>query len=126
MLYEIEILGKPMRYNKYSNKKTNVDGIIFDSRAEARRYRELKSMEQAGLIKSLVLQPKFLLQDKFKYNGKTYRKIEYIADFGYIDTSTGQIIVEDVKGMETDVFKLKMKMFLSLYGDTVDFKVIKE
>lgn len=46
--------------NKYSNKITLVDGIKFDSKAEAKRYKELKLMEQAGLIKSLVLQPKFL------------------------------------------------------------------
>ena len=44
-----------------------------------------------------------------KKNGRTFRKIEYIADFQYIEN--GKTIVEDVKGMQTDVFKLKHKIF---------------
>ena len=52
--------------NKYHAIKTTVDGITFDSRAEARRYRELKLLERAGVIENLVLQPKFELQPKYK------------------------------------------------------------
>lgn len=114
-----------MRYTKYKNKKTDVDGIIFDSKAEAKRYKELKVMEKAGLIKCLVLQPKFLLQDRFKCRGKMYRKIEYIADFKYIEVETNKTIVEDVKGVETDVFKLKKKLFLKLYGQDCELKIVK-
>ena len=69
--------------NKYFNKKTVVDGIQFDSKLEANRYCELKLLEKSGEIKDLKLQPKFLLQESFKKNGKTYRKVEYIADFTY-------------------------------------------
>lgn len=29
------------------------------------------------------------------------------------------------KGMETDVFKLKRKMFIKKYGDQCDFRIIK-
>ena len=50
---------------------------------ESRRYKELKLLERAGEISNLKLQPRFLLQDSFKKNGKTYRKIEYVADFMY-------------------------------------------
>lgn len=81
----------------------------FDSIKESKRYKELKLLERAGEISNLELQPKFLLQDSFKKNGKAYRKIEYIADF-YI-ANVGKIIVEDVKGLQTDVFKLKHKLF---------------
>ena len=56
---------------------------VFDSIRESQRYKELKLLERAGEISNLKLQPKFLLQDSFKKNGKTYRKIEYIADFSY-------------------------------------------
>lgn len=56
---------------------------VFDSIRESQRYKELKLLERAGEISNLELQPKFLLQDSFKKNGKTYRKIEYIADFSY-------------------------------------------
>ena len=50
-----------------------------------------------------------------KKNGRTFRKIEYIADFQYIEN--GKTIVEDVKGMQTDVFKLKHKIFEKVYPD---------
>lgn len=95
--------------SKYRNKKTQIGMYVFDSIAESKRYKELALLEKAGQIKGLELQPKFLLQEGFKKNGKTYRKIEYIADFMYIEN--GKVIIEDVKGMETDVFKLKRKMF---------------
>ena len=71
--------------SKYHNKKTQIDMYIFDSIAEAKRYKELKLLEMAGEISNLELQPKFLLQERFKKNNKTYRKIEYIADFKYIE-----------------------------------------
>ena len=80
---------------KYKNKKTQVDMYVFDSIAESRRYKELALLERAGEIKDLQLQPRFLLQESFKKNGKTYRKIEYVADFMY--SQNGKNIVEDVK-----------------------------
>lgn len=101
--------------NKYRNKKVIVDDYIFDSIQESKRYKELKILLKAGEIQDLELQPHFLLQESFKKNGKTYRKIEYIADFKYIEN--GKIIVEDVKGLQTDVFKLKHKLFEKKYPE---------
>ena len=100
---------------KYHNKRTTVDGITFDSKKEARRYAELKMLEKGGAISQLVLQPRFELQESFKKNGKTYRKIEYVADFMYRDNEKNVTIVEDVKGIKTDVYKLKRKMFEKVY-----------
>ena len=100
---------------KYHNKRTTVDGITFDSKKEARRYAELKMLEKGGAISQLVLQPRFELQESFKKNGKTYRKIEYVADFMYRDNEKNVTIVEDVKGVKTDVYKLKRKMFEKVY-----------
>ena len=108
--------------NKYRNKKIQVDMYVFDSIAESRRYKELKLLERAGEITDLELQPKFLLQEGFKKNGKTYRKIEYTADFMY--TEKGKKIVEDVKGIQTDVFKLKHKLFEKKYPE-LELKIIK-
>lgn len=62
--------------NKYRNKKTQVDMYVFDSIAESKRYKELALLQRAGEIQNLELQPRFLLQESFKKNGKTYRKIE--------------------------------------------------
>ena len=108
--------------NKYRNKKVQVDMYVFDSIAESRRYKELKLLERAGKIQNLELQPHFLLQESFKKNGKTFRKIEYIADFKYIEN--GKTIVEDVKGIQTDVFKLKHKLFEKKYPD-LELRIIK-
>lgn len=107
--------------SKYKAKKTLVDGIVFDSKKEAARYQELKLLEKAGVIKDLSLQPNFLLQDKFKYQGKTHRKIEYIADFQYYIIKDKKWVIEDVKGFKTDVYKLKKKLFLKKYGEDYDF-----
>ena len=108
--------------NKYNNKKVQVDMYVFDSIAESQRYKELKLLERAGEITNLELQPRFLLQESFKKNGKTYKKIEYIADFKYIEK--GKTIIEDVKGMQTDVFKLKHKLFEKKYPD-LELKIIE-
>lgn len=108
--------------NKYRNKKTQIDMYVFDSIAESKRYKELVLLQRAGKITELQLQPKFLLQESFKKNGKTYRKIEYIADFMYEEN--GKIIVEDVKGKETEVFKLKHKLFEKKYP-ALELRIIK-
>ena len=108
--------------NKYKNKKVQIDMYVFDSIAESRRYKELALLEKAGEIENLQLQPKFLLQESFKKNGKTYRKIEYIADFMYEEK--GKVIVEDVKGKETEVFKLKHKLFEKKYPG-LELRIIK-
>lgn len=105
----------PQQQRKYLNKKTIVDGISFDSKKEARRYQELKQLQQSGAITALRLQPVYELQPKFKCNGKTERAITYKADFEYIED--GKTIVEDTKGMLTEVFKIKRKLFLCRYPE---------
>ena len=80
---------------KYRNKKIMIDGYLFDSIAESNRYKELKLLEKTKKISNLEVQPHFLLQESFRKNGKTYRKVEYIADFKY--TENKRTIVEDVK-----------------------------
>ena len=104
------------RTHKYNATKTEVDGIKFDSKAEARRYKELKLLESVGDISKLELQPKYELQESFTHNGKRIRSINYVADFFYLDKD-GNKIVEDVKGLKTDVYLLKKKMFQKKYPD---------
>ena len=110
-------LNQYEKKSKYSAEKTEVDGITFDSTKESKRYANLKLLERAGVIENLKLQPRFLLQEGFTYNGHKERKIEYVADFQY--ERNGQTIVEDVKGMKTEVYKLKRKLFLYKYRDIV-------
>jgi thymidylate kinase len=93
--------------NKYGAKKVIIDGIKFDSKMEADYFLYLK--QQPNVI-AFRLQPKFLLQDKFVKRGITFRKIEYKADFDVLYEG-GRIETIDIKGAETEVFKIKRKLF---------------
>lgn len=94
--------------NKYGAVKTVVDGIKFDSKAEARRYKNLKLLERAGEITNLELQPRYdLIVNGVKCGF-------YKADFRYLEN--GKLVVEDVKGMKTPVYNLKKKLIKVIYG----------
>lgn len=97
-------------FNKYSAKKTTIGDKVYDSKKEARRATVLKRWQDVGLITGLKEQVRFVLQEGYTNNkGKKIRPIEYVADFMYVQD--GRQIVEDCKGMRTDVYKLKKKMF---------------
>ena len=110
--------------SKIANKPCLVDGIRFHSRKEARRYRELMLLQKAGLISNLILQPKYKLavgnrpillkSDRYK-NG---RQVTAIMDFAYIDEG-GQEVVEDVKGIDTPISRLKRAIVEAQYGVVV-------
>jgi hypothetical protein len=105
---------------KFLAKKTIVNGIKFDSKKESLRYKELLLLQKKGIITDLKLQPRYTLQESFKKNGKTYRKIEYVADFAYYDKELKKEVIEDVKSDFTEkdkVFKLKQKLFEYKYKD---------
>ncbi len=114
--------GMFIKRHKYNAKVVEFDGFRFASKKELKRYLELKTLEKAGKIKDLKLQPIFLLQEGFYYQGKSIRQITYRADFEYVDEK-GNRVVEDVKGFKTDVYKLKKKLFLKKYPDVI-FKEI--
>lgn len=103
--------------SKYHAKKTTVDGITFDSRREADRYLVLKGMEEEGAIEDLRRQVRYELVPAFDVDGRHYRPVFYMADFVYVED--GKEVVEDVKGMRTDVYKLKSKLFARRYGMSV-------
>jgi len=95
---------------KYRNKKTEVNGVTFDSAGEAKRYQELLLMEKAGIISDLQRQVKFVLTPK--QEGE--RESSYLADFVYLEN--GERVVEDYKGMKTDAYILKRKFMLFFHG----------
>lgn len=104
--------------SKYGNRKTELDGMIFDSRKEAARWCELKLMERAGLITDLFRQfPFTILPAQRNEKGKVIeRPVKYVADFVYTDKNTGKTVVEDAKGVRTKEYILKRKMMLYLHG----------
>ena len=113
-------LGRPVKRHKYGARRIEIDGIMFDSIKESRRYIELKQLEQAGEISNLELQPEYELQPAFDCCGKRQRRIVYRADFRYKDGD--KVVVEDVKGYDTPVSRLKRKMVLYQYG--IDVKLV--
>lgn len=104
---------------KYKSKKTEVDGIVFDSKKEAKRYLELKAMMEAGEIQNLELQKKYVLipSQKRLVGGKMKvieRECAYKADFTY---KVGDMtVVEDTKGFKTKDYIIKRKLMLKVYG----------
>ena len=106
--------------NKYRAKMTVVDGHVFDSKKEARRYGELRLLERAGEIHGLELQKEFELIPVQRRDGRVCeRAVKYRADFCYIDKS-GQYVAEDVKGYTGGasyrLFAVKRKLMLQRYG----------
>ena len=99
--------------NKYRNVPCVVDGINFPSKAEARRYSELKLMKQAGTIRWFNRQPSFLLSGGIRYR----------PDF-IVCGQDGRVWVVDVKGLVTPVFRMKQKIWAEMYPD-IPLEVVK-
>lgn len=112
----LKSIGHGLKKAKYSNIKTEVDGILFDSKKEANRYVLLKLLERTGEITDLVLQPKFLIADAVILDGRKQRARYYIADFQYTDLVTGKTVVEDVKGMKTAAYRAKRHQVKLIHG----------
>ncbi|HEB2311924.1 TPA: DUF1064 domain-containing protein, partial [Staphylococcus aureus] len=96
--------------SKYNAKKVEYKGIVFDSKVECEYYQYLESNMNGTNYDRIEIQPKFELLPKLDKQ----RKIEYIADFAlYLDDKLIEVI--DIKGMPTEVAKLKAKMFRHKY-----------
>lgn len=111
---EKPIVGKPR--SKYGNQKTEVNGVKYDSKKEAKRAEQLELQQRLGIISDLERQKKYVLQPSFKFLGKTIREISYVADFVYKEN--GELVVEDVKSpaSRTPVYLLKKKMMMYVHG----------
>lgn len=104
------------RGSKFGARKTEYNGITYDSKREAEYARDLDILKQAGMILDYERQPVFPLQDRFIKNKKVYRPIRYVADFK-VTYPDGRVEIIDVKGFKTTEFKLKEKMFHYRYRD---------
>ena len=120
------------RASKYYNIKTRaLDGTVFDSHKEARRWDELLLLQRAGKITELRRQVEYELipaqYETYERYGKKgqrlkdgvrllERKVCYVADFVYTDAETGENIVEDAKGVRTKDYILKRKLMLALHS----------
>lgn len=130
-----------MRRSKLGNKAIIIDGQRFDSKAEARRYSQLRLLEKAGEVSDIRCQVMYeLIPGHYEYvpTGKIFSRgarkgqkeykrvtvelpVTYRADFVYKDKD-GNTVVEDVKGY-TDPksatyakFVIKRKLMLWIHG----------
>lgn len=105
-----------MARKKFNNKIVKIGDFTFDSQAEADYYLHLSDLQDKGIVRNIVLQPVFLLQEGFTKNGIRHQKISYKADF-LIHYTDGRIEVVDVKGAVTPLFSMKRKMFEYKYRE---------
>jgi hypothetical protein len=118
--------------SKYYNIKTKTsDGKVFDSVKEARRWEQLLLLQKAGRIVELQRQVEYELMPAQYESYERYtkkgvrlkegrrlieRKVKYVADFVYRDAETGELIVEDTKGVKTKDYIIKRKLLLAVHG----------
>lgn len=108
------------KYNKYNNIRTEVDGVVFASKKEAREWVRLCGELKAGHITALDRQIKYQFPDGFGgliRHVKSNRPLTYIADFVYI--RNGQKIIADAKGHITPEYKIKAALMKCLLGITI-------
>jgi len=113
---------------KFHSRKTTIDGIHFASKLEAERYIQLKMMLKTDppMISDLKLQPEFQIFRGYvdPETGQKVKSRYYVADFQYVDNVEHKVIVEDTKGVETDVFRLKWDFVRSEYPQ-FEFRKLK-
>lgn len=109
--------------NKYGAEPTEVDGIRFASKAEARRYQELRILERAGQITDLRLQPRYELQPAFVDNkGMKRASIQYTADFAFREPGNPREVILEVKGALTRDYLVRARLFLYQHPE-LEFRV---
>jgi hypothetical protein len=100
------------RRNKYNAKKCTVDNITFDSKAEARFYQLVKFRQLTGEIKY------FLMQVPFRLPGGTIYRVDFV-----LFMADGSVEYIDVKGFQTQVFKIKKREIEAVYP--IELKIVK-
>lgn len=109
--------------SKYGNRRVEYDGRTFHSVAEMEHYKTLKLQEAAGEISDLECQPRYELLPWFRdRDGTAHQPIFYVADFGFTEQSRS--VAVDVKGMETELFKLKSKLFRFHYPH-IELRIVR-
>lgn len=95
--------------HKYRAKPIVIDGIRFASTKEGNHYMVLKDRIRCGEIIDLELQPEFPIM----ING--LKICVYKADFRYTEVATGEVVICDVKGVRTPVYRIKAKLVKALF-----------
>lgn len=112
--------GRPPRTKFRSCPTRCSEGVMHQSALEARRCTELHLMQKGGLIAGLVAHP----QKRYSLDVNGQHICDYMADFAYYDKERQTTVVEDTKGFQTEVFRLKMKLMAACHG--IDVELVRK
>jgi hypothetical protein len=112
------LLAQP-RAHKYHAEPTIIDGMRFDSKKEATRWGWLRYKQKVGELRDLRRQVRYPLSVVNLATGEITECGAYLADFVYVDVASGALVVEDVKGFRTPLYRLKCRLMHALYGITI-------
>lgn len=106
------LTAKASKLGKYNSRRVTVDGITFDSQAEADRWWDLCHLERAGVIRDLEVHPRIPLSVGGVQIG------HYVGDFRYVDVESGRTVIEDVKSpiTKTPIYEWKKRHVRAQYG----------
>ena len=103
------------KQSKYKAKKSECDGIVFDSKVEMEYYKYLRLQASLNEIKHFEIQVPYPLLDRFQAaTGENIRSITYKLDF-VVKHLDGTVQAIDIKGISTEVAKIKRKLFMNKY-----------
>ncbi len=76
-------------------------------------------MQQGGLIRDLEAHP----QPRWSLDVNGLHVCDYMGDFRYFDVERGEVVVEDTKGILTDVCRMKLKLMAACHG--IDVQLVR-
>jgi hypothetical protein len=112
-----DMRDKPAKPSKYRNQIVMDGEMRFDSKAEYRHWCHLVLLQKAREIFDLQRQVPFVLAPAAIFGGSKHRALVYIADMTYREgAADGPLVVVDVKGCITDVYRAKRHLMFTVHG----------
>lgn len=104
--------------SKYRNKPCQVGAEKYRSQRERDRHQALLMMQRTGRIADLKREVPYELAPGVKIIGEKRKRpaVRYVADFLYRDMRTGSLVIEDAKGVQTPLYRLKKHLMKTVHG----------
>lgn len=99
---------------KYRNQKCELNGDKYRSKREMRRHQLLLQMQTSGLISGLRREVPYVLAPAVRIDRRLKPALRFYADFCY--EADGETVVEDCKGVRTQVFNVKRHLMATVHG----------
>jgi hypothetical protein len=100
--------------SKYKSVRTHIDGILFHSKLESKRYMELKVLKATNHIEW------FLMQVPISCGGGVFYRADFMIKWRTSLLVEPRITFEDCKGVDTPASINKRKQVKALWGIDVE------